>query len=300
MRALGHYIMRGRFQAATVVGVLTVLSWFLVPFAYLLSGVPLGLVTLRRGELVGLQVMAASFLLAAGVSILGGLGPMLAAGFAIAVWLPVWLCASALRRSESQATLVLAAGGIGMGLVIALRLSIPDIEGWWHGWLTGWIDGNVQPGAAAPYRDFVDKVAPVFTGAMGAGLAMSLTAALLIGRWWQSLLFNPGGFRTEFQGMALPRALALALGLGVLLMFVLEGEARNWLRDLLVVALCMYLFQGIAAVHRMVAARGLSSAWLVVMYGLLLLVPQMILFVACLGLADSWMGGGATGPSARG
>ena len=43
MRALGHYLMRGRFQAATVVGVSTVVSWFLVPLSYLLSGVPLGL-----------------------------------------------------------------------------------------------------------------------------------------------------------------------------------------------------------------------------------------------------------------
>ena len=83
MRALGQYIMRGRFQAATVLGGLTVVSWLLMPFAYLLSGVPLGLVTLRRGELVGIQVMAASFLFVAALSTLAGLGPMLAAAFAI-------------------------------------------------------------------------------------------------------------------------------------------------------------------------------------------------------------------------
>jgi hypothetical protein len=80
------------------------------------------------------------------------------------------------------------------------------------------------------------------------------------------------------------------------LLFVLEAEARNGLRDLLLVALFMYLFQGIAAVHRTVETRALSSAWLVAMYGLLLLAPQMILFVACLGFADSWMGGGSNAP----
>jgi hypothetical protein len=296
MRALGHYLMRGRFQAATVVGVSTMVSWFLVPLSYLLSGVPLGLVALRRGEVVGLQVMAASFLLTAAVAIVAGFGPALAAGFALGVWLPVLLCASVLRRTESHAAMVMAAGGIGMGLVVAMRLSIPDIDGWWHEWLVSWVDSNVRPDVAAQYREFVDQMAPLFNGAMGAGLAISLILALLVARWWQSLLFNPGGFRVEFRRMALPRALGLVLAVGVGLLFVLEAEARNWLRDLLLVALFMYLFQGIAAVHRLVAIRGLSSAWLVAMYGLLLLVPQMILFVACLGFADSWMGGGSNAP----
>jgi hypothetical protein len=85
---------------------------------------------------------------------------------------------------------------------------------------------------------------------------------------------------------------ALAVGL----LFVVGAEVRPWLRDLLIVAMFMYLFQGIAAVHRTVATRRFSSAWLVAMYGLLLLAPQMILFMACLGLADSWMRREAAAP----
>jgi hypothetical protein len=296
MRALGQYIMRGRLQAATVVGVLTVISWFLVPLSYLLSGVALGLVTLRRGLLIGLQVSAAAFLFVAGVAIIAGFGPALPAGFALGVWLPVLLCALVLRRTESQGALVLVAGGVGMGLVAAMRLSVPDIEQWWRGWLLSWLDGKVAPEAAVQYGKFVDQIAPLFNGAMGAGLATSLITALLVSRWWQSLLFKPGGFQAEFRRMALPRLLGMLVGVGVGLLFLLEGSAQVWLRDLLFVAMFMYLFQGIAAVHRTVAVRGLSLAWLVAMYGLLLLVPRMILFIACLGLADSWMGGGRTAP----
>jgi len=301
MRALGQYIMRGPFQAATAIGALGIVSWFLVPLSYLLGGAPLGLVTLRRGEVIGLQVIAISFVFTAAIGIAAGFGPALPAGFALGVWLPVWLCAAVLRRSESQALLVMAAGGIGMGLVAAMRLSVPDLDQWWHRWLVSWLDASVPADTAAQYRDFVDQVAPLFNGAMGAGLAMSLIIALLAARWWQSLLFNPGGFRDEFRRMALPRSLGLLLGAGVLLLFVTQGEGRLWLRDLLMVALFMYLFQGIAAVHRTVAIRGLSAAWLAAMYGLLLAVPQMILFVACLGLADSWMGGGsnASPPTGR-
>jgi hypothetical protein len=300
MRALGNYIMRGRFHAATVVGLLTVVSWFLVPLAYLLGGVPLGLVTLRRGELIGIQVIAASFLLVVAVALLAGLGPALAAGFAAGVWLPVWFCALVLRRSESQAGLLLAAGAIGVAFIVGMRLSVPDTEGWWHDWLVSWLDGNVPQDAAAQYREFVDRAAPLFNGMMGAGLAMSLITTLLLARWWQSLLFNPGGFRSEFYGMALPRWLGALLVVGAAPLLLLEGVARNWLRDLLFVVLLLYLFQGLAAVHRTVAARGLSGLWLVTMYGLLLLLPQMALFIACVGLADSWMGRRPAAPPAAG
>jgi hypothetical protein len=231
--------MRGRFHAATVVGLLTVVSWFLVPLAYLLGGVPLGLVTLRRGELIGIQVIAASFLLVVAVALLAGLGPALAAGFAAGVWLPVWFCALVLRRSESQAGLLLAAGAIGVAFIVGMRLSVPDTEGWWHDWLVSWLDGNVPQDAAAQYREFVDRAAPLFNGMMGAGLAMSLI----------------------FYGMALPRWLGALLVVGAAPLLVLEGVARNWLRDLLFVALLLYLFQGLAAVHRTVAARGLSGLW---------------------------------------
>jgi uncharacterized protein YybS (DUF2232 family) len=51
----------------------------------------------------------------------------------------------------------------------------------------------------------------------------------------------------------------------------------------------MYLFQGLASVHRIVNAKKLPQIWLIVMYLLLVFMPQAILIVACLGLVDSWM-----------
>jgi uncharacterized protein YybS (DUF2232 family) len=51
----------------------------------------------------------------------------------------------------------------------------------------------------------------------------------------------------------------------------------------------LYLFQGLASVHKTVAAKNMPRGWLVMMYVLLLFVPQAVLLVACLGLVDSWM-----------
>lgn len=298
MQALGQFIMRGRLPAAVAIGALTVLSWFLSPLAYLLSGAPVGLVTLRQGAVSGIQVIALSFLLVAGAALLLGAGVGLAAGYALGVWLPVWFAAQVLRQTESQGHMLLCAGAAGLLLVAGMRIMVPDVEAWWREWMVGWLAAHVEPAAAAQYKELVDRAAPLFNGMMGAGLTLSLAATLLLARWWQALLYNPGGFRSEFQQLCLPRWLGYALLLSLGGWWALQGAGREWLGDILIVALFTFLFQGIAAVHRTVAARKLSAAWLVAMYGLLLLMPQMILFVACLGLADSWLGARARRPPA--
>ena len=62
MRALGKYILSGRMQAIGVVSLLSTLSLMVPPLAFFMSGVPLGLLTLRKGALASAQVMAGSLL----------------------------------------------------------------------------------------------------------------------------------------------------------------------------------------------------------------------------------------------
>ncbi len=50
----------------------------------------------------------------------------------------------------------------------------------------------------------------------------------------------------------------------------------------------MFLFQGLALMHRTASARQLPNFWLAMMYVLLFIIPQSVLFLACVGMADSW------------
>ena len=58
MRAIGNYILRGRLQAIGVISFLTIFSLLFPALAYLMSGVPVALVTLRKGGQIGIQVIA--------------------------------------------------------------------------------------------------------------------------------------------------------------------------------------------------------------------------------------------------
>jgi hypothetical protein len=58
--------------------------------------------------------------------------------------------------------------------------------------------------------------------------------------------------------------------------------------DVLVLIVFLYVFQGVASVHRLVATGRLARPWLIAMY-VLLAMPQAVLFMACMGMVDTWM-----------
>lgn len=287
LKVLGEYLMRGWPQAVLVITALTVLSLFLMPLAFVLSGAPIGLLTLRRGPVAGMQVIAGVGAALALLSVLAGAGPLLAVAYAASVWLPVWVCAAVLRRTESQAAAVLAAAVIAAIFVAAMHIAVADVSGWWRAWVDGWLAQALPPGEAARYAQVVDAAAPILNALMAVATMLNMLASLLLARAWQAKLFNPGGFRREFHALRLPRGLVAPLaGAGIAVM-LLEGPGMQVARDLLVVGLFAFLFHGVAAVHRAVAARGLHAGWLAGMYILMLLLPQMMLFVACIGIADA-------------
>mgnify|MGYP007113695048 CR=1 FL=1 len=54
----------------------------------------------------------------------------------------------------------------------------------------------------------IEVLAGWMTGVLAAGMFLQLVFGLLLGRWWQALLYNPGGFRSEFHQLRLYPALA--------------------------------------------------------------------------------------------
>jgi len=291
LKVLGEYLTRGWSQAVVATAVLTVLSMFVMPLAFVLSGAPVALVTLRRGELAGLQVIGGVGLIVAALSALAGVGPALALAYTVTIWMPVWLCSVGLRRSESQAAPVLIAGLLAILFAVGMYLAVPDVAGWWRSWLDAWLNETLPAADAARYLKMLEPAAPMLNALVAVAMMLSVILAVLLGRAWQARLYNPGGFRREFHGLGLPRQLVAPLVATGIAVVVVQGPYLPFLRDLLIIGLFAFLFHGVAAVHRTVVARALHPGWLVGMYLLMVLLPQMVLFLACIGLVDSWLGG---------
>jgi hypothetical protein len=276
MEGLARFIMRGRLAAIAVVAVSA-----LVPFLLWLSGGALALVTLRRGLGEGALVagVAAGVLAAAAAAMGWTVEVALQPG--LQLWLPLVLLAAWLRYSVSlPRTLELAAGLTALA-VVAFYAMVPNPTDYWttvFGHLRQLMGGaQVDPQA---WQALVDSFAPVMTGLWGVNLLGVVVISLVLGRWWQALLYNPGGFRQEFHGLRLETwyaAVALVL---------LGGGAMvgpGLLYDLALVVTSVFTLQALAVAHNIVARRGWSSGWLV---GVYLVLPLALRAVAIVGIID--------------
>jgi hypothetical protein len=112
----------------------------------------------------------------------------------------------------------------------------------------------------------------------------SLVLSLFMARWWQAILYNPGGFGAEFRQLTLPRNMAYALmGLTGLAMIAPEGIAAvSW--NVIQPCLAPFIFSGFAVLHVWLGGR---SFWLQGIYVLLLIVPYILLPILLLGFTDT-------------
>lgn len=289
MRALASFIMQRRVQAVLMATGFALLG-LLVPLAGYLSGAAVALVTLRRGALEGLLVIGGATVSAAVLALLMWGDGALALAFVLGMWLPLWLLAMVWRNTVSLAQTLQTAAGIGVLFVILMHLVLSDPAAWWRDFLNVLRPAMEQTGLFGS-GEGADRVlegaAQVMTGLMAAAVVFSLMISLVIARWWQSALYNPGGFRLEFHALRLSRGAAIVLV--VVLALSMVDSVAALANDIAMVGVAMYLFQGLALMHRIAAAFHAPTLWLVGMYVVIVLVaPQMVMLLSAMGFADTW------------
>lgn len=291
MKTLGNYLLKSRFHAVLSISILTVLSIFVSPLSYFISGAPMGLVALRKGPFVGLQVAAGCLLLIALAALALGVQPGIPIAFMISVWLPVILCASVLRRTQSQGLAILCAGITGVFFTAYIYFVLEHLQDWWREWFARWKEYAASGQTAQQLDQVYEFISPLLPLLIASGFVVSLVTTLLLSRWWQAALFNPGGFRKEFYSLRLPRTLLFPTLAGLLALLVAPADGSMAIRDVVIIMLILYLFQGLSVIHGYVHARLRSRVWLTGMYVLFFLVPYAILlFVTCVGIANACLG----------
>ena len=240
------------------------LSLFVPPLAYVISGTVVALVTLRKGAAAGLQTMMFAMLVLILFCILANLPFQLAVAYALAVWLPVCAVAIVLRVTEAQGIALFVAGIMAACLIVSLYLMVDDVSGLWKNWFMTMLEKNVPDADMNVYEEALDSAAVIFNAIMAVGLMLNIVSSVLLARWWQSNLFNKGAFREEFYALRLPILVLPVSGLLVLLTFIASDSLQAISRDWLILMLFMYVIQGVSAVHRVIDQYKLSAAWLVV------------------------------------
>ncbi|AVE06845.1 hypothetical protein ACQRBV_06460 [Pseudomonas sp. R11F] len=265
MRALAEFIMRGRVQATLVVA-----GFAALPLFYWLGAAAGCLVLLRRGLKDAVGVLA--------LGLLPALIWWLQLGDprVLLVLLGSSSLALVLRASESWVRTLLVS--VALGLVYSVMLGAafrPQIEA-----LAQEIVkilplalGDIYQQLSVDERArFVSLIAPVLTGLIAALLQVVSVMSLILGRYWQALLYNPGGFGREFRSIRIPTGPAMLL-LACMVVGPNFGPQMALLAPICSVPL---VFAGLALIHGLVARKRLARFWLVGLYVTLLLFMQLI------------------------
>lgn len=266
MRKLAQYAMRGNKQA-TMVAVL----FAIIPVLFWISAALVALVILRKGYRDGAQVFIWSLLPAIAWWSNGDPTPALtligAAGLA-----------SVLRYSASWAYVLVAS-------LVAAIVSMPILASYLQDVMVAFAEAGIQLEAQQKLPENVDKelLQTLMEGVLGAVHMAILLACVVLARWWQAALFNPGGFQTEFHQLRLPLWLTGTLALAVF-GFSNVTDMTQWLFVLSI----PLLFAGLALVHGLVEQLKLGQAWLFAIYLALLLSSAVVFTIlALLATLDS-------------
>jgi len=265
MRGLAEFVMSGRKQA-----IMAVVFLGLIPLVNLLNPVVVGLMVLRKGVLEVAIIFAWAILPIGAWAIVGDIAPLIMLfGISGLAWL--------LRETESWEFTLLATIAIGLSVEIYLRLQPAVLDGLFQQLELLLVTNNLQGIQLEDLRESIGSF-------IGVGYMFLAIVLLILARWMQATLFNPGGFQKEFHQLRIGQKMALGLAGLMLLGSYQLLIPQSWVFYLIL----PLLFSGIALMHAVVVNKKLSSLWLVAFYALLIVSPTVLQLIVLLALIDSW------------
>ena len=278
MKNLAQFVMRGRRQALLVVliGASTLMfSW--------ISAAVVALVILRQGVAQGVWLLFWA-LLPAGtlLFIFGDSGPL-------ATLVGTSVLAVVLRSTVSLSLTLLASvvlGGLtGLAIVAFGGETLEQMVVFFAEFLTN-LEQQIATGGEGAEAIVLQRPSALqIAGMLGLVNALASVLCLLLARWWQAALYNPGGFGQEFKALQLSPAVTLVLVLPALALAASGLDLRTWA----VIFALPLTFAGLALVHARAALRGQGSGWLTGFYLMWLFFDPVKLIVVFVAIADSWL-----------
>ena len=274
---LGRFLNRNQWQAALIILLLAALP--LLQWAALLM---MALLVLRKGRNQSIILLIAA--------LLPSLFLLVARPFSwlwlgnIASIIVLWLLAMALHKTCSWRIVLHVATGLGIVIVTLIFYVHPDI-------VQGWQQYFQQLEKLLKLQNFEQQVqltqhmALVMTGIQVAIKLLFNLGLLMIARWWQAMMFNPGQLRMELHHISLSRVFSIITLISVAGAMIVQSP---WLINMAIVMVSPFILSGLSLVHGFAATKSSPSSWLLVVY-LLLILPYMLIALITISLIDSWV-----------
>ncbi len=273
MHVLAEFILKGRTQAIVVAVIAA-----LLPLLFWISAAAVCLVTLRKGVAKGGLVIVWALIPAIMWSRQGDFTPII-------VIVGSYALAIVLRSTVSWQRVI----------QVALLLTV------FAGLIQQHFNGDVLAQLVQGVQQMMMQTSPKTSEYLSAESQWLLQAtlgvfdtlhfammfsSLLLARWWQSRLYNPGGLQQEFHQLRFSPWFALSLLAIIIIAKSSGGEFIRWIP----VMVTPLVIAGFALAHGSVAKRSLGRSWLVALYiATILLGPYVITMLVFIAAIDTFV-----------
>lgn len=289
LRRFTDFVLQGRIQACATAFVLAY-----IPLVGSISILIAGLVTLRRGALEGALVFLAATLpyllsyYSAPSSTATQVGLALVAVVIVtASSFLMWLFALILKRYSSWGFILDLALLLGVAVIGIIHLLYPDVQNWWGEQFTSYFNktaalmNDMQTRTEAIPAEvqvkMINALKVYATGLIVFSIMFNALMQLLISRWWQAVVFNPGALRKELLRIRL----SYVAGILFLIFYPLSSFGVATAIDIMPVVYLVFGIAGLSVSHYFLAKK---TKWLGVISLYAGSIGIMILFPGGLGL----------------
>lgn len=265
MRALAEFIMRGRLQAGSI----AVLG-YIVP---LLAPIAVAFVTLRKGAFEGTLILFLG-LSPAIMSLVFGEGASVVVWITLLSLLSVYVPALVLRFSISLSAAIISSvlmASALSGLIVAFA---PEVIERFIAAMTTMLEQQGVTDVTVSVTDIA--------GLIAYSLALNSILGVVLGRWFQALVFNPGGFGAEFRELRLGYIVPVVCFMGAVAVNF-SGSSFGWWANVFAVPL---LLVTLAIAHSVAKEKEIATPWLILFY---IVIFNFISLAVIIGLADTWL-----------
>ena len=291
------FVLEKRWQAFLLTFLITIIPIIIhLPVIGTLGILIAGFVTLRKGMVEG-----AVFTAAATLPILLVLynnathGPILW----IVVCVPIisniltYIFAEMLRRNNSWAAIMQIAALAGVLFISIIHMIYPNIATWWGLQLQDYYQqvvhaSNLLKGNLTDAQlEAISNTKQFATGMFCAGALFNAFLQLMVVRWWEASIFNPGLLGKELRRIRLSHLAGYLYIASIIFGYI----GNDVVLDVLPVSCLLFGVAGLSVVHYMFRQMHspISWFWLLITYATLFFsLPLSIMLINLIALFDIW------------
>ncbi len=275
MRSIAEFAMRSRAAALLVAALGTGTSLF-----FWVGAAVVALVTLRKGLSEGAIILLWSLLPAAAVLYL------LAEILPLTTLIGAFVVAAVLRSTVSLSLGLLMAPVTGLlvgGVLVTVASGYLDMLVQVMQQLVSQFKAGLP--ADAPEVVIISPSKELISGGLVLMHTLCVSVSLVLARWWQATLYNPGGFASEFRALRFNSRLSAALLLCAGYLMTLGEQYTLW-----AMAIAMpLLMSGLGLLHFLFNKTHNKRRWVWMLYISLVLVDPVKFVICLLAVIDSFI-----------